>query len=110
MLNPVANALHTQLARPRGDTPLRHRQRERLVAGCARGGPQKLATGDKRFLAEDATALAALHQAAWEQPPDSPWGELIETLLQEPVPPRRAPSCSPQLRGGPPETRQAGAD
>lgn len=106
VLNPVANALHMQLARPRGDTSLRRRQRERLVAACARGGPQVLATADKRFLAEDATALAALHQAAWEQPPDSPWGELIETLLQEPVP--ALPALSRAAR--PPETRQAGAD
>jgi membrane glycosyltransferase len=111
VLSPVANALHRQLARPRGDTPLRRRLRERLMAACARGGPGALATGDKRFLAEDARALADLHQAAWEQPPDSPWGVLIERLLQEPVPPHPAPAVgSPQAAAGPPETRHAGAD
>ncbi len=94
VLSPVANALHLQLARPRGDTPLRHRVRERLLATCVKGGPGALSTGDKRFLAEDAQALAALHQAAWEQPPDSPWGVQIETLLQAPVPAPPSPSSS----------------
>ncbi len=98
VLSPVANALHLQLARPRGDTPLRQRVRERLLATCVKGGPGALSTGDKRFLAEDAQALAALHQIAWEQPPDSPWGVQIETLLQAPVPAPPSPfPFSPEL-------------
>jgi hypothetical protein len=109
VLSPVANALHLQLARPRGDTPLRHRIRERLLAICVKGGPGALSTGDKRFLAEDAQALAALHQAAWEQPPDSPWGVQIETLLQAPVPAPPSPSPS-SLELPAPATAVSGAD
>lgn len=87
VLSPLANALHLQLARRRGATALRQARRERLAARCIAGGPTALGAAEKGFLADDAEALAALHQAAWAQPPDSPWGRSIETLLQAPIPP-----------------------
>jgi len=93
VLIPLANALHAQLARRRGATALRRARRERLIATCVRGGPGALGAVDKGFLAEDAQALAELHQAAWAQPPDTPWGRLIEELLEVPAP-------SPPGRGG----------
>lgn len=98
VLSPLANALHLQLARRRGTTLLRQVRRDRLAARCIASGPTALGAIEKGFLADDAEALASLHQAAWAQPPDSPWGGLIETLLQAPISPA-PPSGNSAARG-----------
>lgn len=85
VLSPLANELHLQLARWRNPTDLRTAHRKRLIEACIRRGPGALGAADKGFLAEDPQALAELHRAAWAQPPSTPWGRLIETLLEAPT-------------------------
>lgn len=83
VLHPQKNRLHVAMARQRGDTPSRQRQRQKLLARCLSDGPDALSLMEKTWLAEDRQGFEQLHRRVWQCAPDSPWAPHITTLCHE---------------------------
>ncbi len=82
VLDPQIHRLQVQLARRRKETPARQQRRSELVRRCLDQGPAGLSAAEKTWLAEDAPALRALHEGAWQAALSSPWSDAVDRLCR----------------------------
>lgn len=82
VIDPWRNALHRQLARTRSDRGGRGELREALVQHCNADGVQALQREHRTWLAQDAFALARLHEVAWAADAPACWKKSINRLCQ----------------------------
>lgn len=82
IIDPWLNALHRQLARRRRDTPGRLEMRESLVQRCREEGAYALNVGERSWLAQDAAALANLHETVWEPDAAASWQRAIAVVCR----------------------------
>lgn len=81
IVDPIANQIHCQLARP----VLSGRKRKLLEAlrdRCLTLGPDCLSRAHKNLLAKDRESLYYLHDAVWRKPPDSVWGRILDSQVR----------------------------
>lgn len=76
VIDPVLNRMHRSCARP-SHRGAKARQVQRLTQHCLEQGPDRISRRELSLLADDATALARLHEQAWRSRPDSYWGREV---------------------------------
>lgn len=82
VLDPRRNRLHARLARVRGETVGRRRQRDELLHRCLSEGVQSLSAREKSWLAQDAAALLTLHRQAWNGQAGPAWTDAVRRLCR----------------------------
>ena len=76
VIDPVLNRMHRSCAR-QAHQGAKARQVQRLTQHCLEQGPNSFSRRELSLLADDATALACLHEQAWCASPDSYWGREV---------------------------------
>jgi membrane glycosyltransferase len=76
VVDPVLNRMHRSCAR-QSHRGAKARQVQHLTQRCLTQGPDGFSRGQLSLLADDARALACLHEQAWCARPDSYWGREV---------------------------------